>query len=154
MSDRYDVVIVGGGMIGLSLAAALANANFSVAVIESKAPHLDWSVTDYDARVSAIHLGTQNFLEAISVWSSVRTQCYSPLERMEVWDGLGGGRLCFDAAEISQNVLGYIVENRELVRVLWEYCEEHNHVSLFASTNIERVAKNQVTLSDGDVLVA
>ena len=85
-----------------------------------------------DARVSAIHLGTQAFLASLKVWSTIRSSCYSPLERMVVWDATGGGRITFDASDIAKTVLGYIVENREIVRVLWEYCQAHDSITVLS----------------------
>lgn len=154
MSDYYDVVIVGGGMIGLSLAAALSQANFSIAVIESKVPHLHWKETDYSARVSAIHLGTQRFLESIYAWPAIRAQAYSPLEHMVVWDAVGGGCLRFDASEIGKEVLGYIVENREIVRVLWEQCEASSNIDLMPSTKVQSIEKNYLTSDSNKVIEA
>lgn len=149
MSDTYDIVIIGGGMVGLSLAAALGQANFSVAVIESKTPDFTWKETDLDGRVSAIHLGTQAFLKSLTVWPDMSASCYSPLERMEVWDAQGSGRIVFDAADIKQDVLGYIVENREIVRVLWEYCLAHDEIHLLPNTKPEAIHEKIITCEHG-----
>lgn len=62
MIKSYDTIIIGGGIVGLSLAALLAKNNFSVALIESKTPELIWDENDLTARVSAIHNTSKNYL--------------------------------------------------------------------------------------------
>lgn len=143
-----DVVIIGGGMIGLALASALGQADFSVTVIESREPILKWKTADYDARVSAIHLGTQAFFEKLGIWSEFRETCYSPLEHMIVWDAQGGGRITFNAADIGKDVLGYIVENREIVRALWQQCEANKNIKLVSGVKPKSIAADHIILDD------
>ncbi len=149
MSDAYEVVIIGGGLLGLTLATALAQADFSVAIVELHQPVLHWNTTDYDSRVSALHLGSHAFLKSLGIWSSIRAFCYSSLERLIVWDQQGAGRITFDAMDIAEDNLGYIVENREIIRVLWEYCKAHEHITLFSPVRPVALSDGQIRLDHG-----
>ncbi len=128
--EHYDVIIVGGGLVGLVLAHALAQATMTVAVIESKQPPLDWSASQLDARVSAVNLASTRILQNLNVWQALRSQAISPLRKMIVWDSRGGGEIEFDSATIGVAQLGSIVENREMIRVLWQQLQSSEQVDL------------------------
>ena len=151
-TKKKDILIVGGGMVGLSLASALSKANFSVAVIESREPTLQWEATDYDARVSAINLASYRFLNYLNVWQQLRKASISSIDTMTVWDQQGGGEIQFDAAEIYQDRLGYIVENREIIRVLWEQLSADPKVDLLCPEKAASVTidKQHVSLKYSD----
>ena len=112
--NQFDVVIVGAGMVGASLACGLVDAGFKVALIESEAlnPAQDWLPGQVDARVSALSLASENLLRNLEVWPLIenmaRFQAYSA---MHVWDACGTGQLDFTAAEQHLPYLGHIVEN-------------------------------------------
>lgn len=161
-SKKTEIIIIGGGMVGLALASALSKMQFTVTVLESREPRLHWEPTDYDARVSAINIASYRFLQYLQVWSDLREPYVSPLERMQVWDALGGGEIQFDAAEMHKEVLGYIVENREVVRALWEKLSKDPNVHLLFPHTAEKVTvdNNGVCLQydngktiTGDVIV-
>jgi 2-polyprenylphenol 6-hydroxylase len=111
----HDVVIVGAGLVGLSLAAALARAGLSVALADrgnvaaaDTAPAATW-----DARVYAISPGSAAFLHGQGVWQGLPAERVAAVEAMEVF-GDADGRLHFDAYELGERALAWIVENREL----------------------------------------
>ena len=122
-SVDFDVIIVGGGLAGASLACALGGSALRVAVVEAKALSGQWpeqklGVDDFDARVSALTIASQQFLDDIGVWPALAEQRVSPYQHMHVWDADGTGFVDFDAAEINQPLLGHIVENRLTVAAL------------------------------------
>jgi len=127
-AKHYDVIINGGGMVGLALVASLVQQNFHVAIIESKKPALRWAKDKLNARVSALNLASISLLKKIEAWENIRQQAMSPLNKMIVWDELGGGEIEFDSSEISKNNLGAIVENREIVKVLWQQLSNNKNV--------------------------
>lgn len=153
MTNKSDFIIVGAGMIGLSLALGLGQAGFSVSVVESKTPSFSWGENELDARVSAIHLETKNFLSALNVWPALRNSA-TPLERMEVWDVLGGGRITFDSLEINQPALGYIVENRRVVRELWEACQVCPTIKFYLNHTPSILENQTLTLANGNTVSA
>jgi len=120
---RFDVAVVGGGMVGVTLACALAKGGVRVALLESRKPQRNWDAEKVDLRVSALTEGTRNILDAIGVWSSMEKLGVSPYRFMRVWDPKYGGDLSFDAANLARDILGHIVENRVTIAALWEIFE-------------------------------
>lgn len=120
--QTFDVVIVGAGMVGQAIAAALGqgNASLRVALVDpafsDDAPSLDESISGYDLRVSALTAKSQAFLTHLGAWQRIPQQRLSPYTHMQVWDGEGTGAVNFDAHELHVPCLGHIVENRQ---TLW-----------------------------------
>ncbi|MFT5448327.1 MAG: 2-octaprenylphenol hydroxylase [Gammaproteobacteria bacterium] len=120
---NYDVAVVGGGAVGLTLACALGDEGVRVALIESRAapePVLVGSPAreHFDLRTIAITPVSQRILEALGVWQRLPAQRLGAFEHMCVWDTPGRGEVHFDAVDADLPVLGHIVENRELVHAL------------------------------------
>ena len=119
---QFDVVICGAGLAGSALAALLAkNTSLSIAVLEARPLSTEPVETQaglafYDPRVSALTAASQAVFEELGLWKNIqRKKAYS---HMTVWDAEGTGEIEFDAAEIHQARLGFIVENRLLVTEL------------------------------------
>jgi len=125
-----DVVIVGGGMVGISLAAALSQGGMEVAVVELAEPAAFDPGQPHDLRVSALSPASQGFLDAIGAWQRLRGMRLCPYRRMRVWDRAGTGNTLFDAADIGEPVLGHIAENRLIQRAIWEQVQADKRVQL------------------------
>ncbi|HXC57094.1 MAG TPA: FAD-dependent monooxygenase [Rhizomicrobium sp.] len=112
-----DIVIGGGGMIGLTLAIALAKGGFDVVVAD---PVVQAAVLDakFDGRVSALAYASVRMFQALGVWPHLENDA-QPIRDILVTDGRLGGEpspfsLHFDAAEVGADALGHIVENRHI----------------------------------------
>lgn len=154
---HYDVVIVGGGMVGSLLACALGNTPFKVCVIDQSAaasPPPD----RYDLRVSAVSLASQAMFAAVGAWHGMRRRRVSPVERMHVWDGGGSGVVDFDAADMGEPCLAYIIENSVIQAALVERLHQFTNVHHLAPVSIAEIALGeghaQVALRDGRALHA
>ncbi|KAF9102261.1 putative ubiquinone biosynthesis monooxygenase [Mortierella sp. AM989] len=107
--DQYDVVIVGGGIAGSALACALATGKASstqrIALIEAfdLSNHINWSPRPdhYSNRVSSLTPKSVAFLKRIGVWSELDLSRVAACEGMQVWDGVSGARIIFDAANVG-----------------------------------------------------
>jgi 2-octaprenylphenol hydroxylase len=128
--ELYDLIIVGGGMVGAALACAVADAGMRVCVIEAREPQRSWPAEEVDLRVSALTRASQRMLENLHAWPRMKEMRISPYTDMEVWDAQGSGRIHFSAAEIGEPDLGHIVENRVTQLALWEQLERHANVTL------------------------
>ncbi len=123
-----DVAIVGGGIVGLSLAAVLAKNNFSVTIIESK--KINPEENKVTARVSAIHLTSQKLFQYVNIWDQLKMNA-APLYEMHIWDHTQNAHLNFDSRDMNEIQMGFIVENRAMVKALWEKLSNDNHVQIF-----------------------
>jgi 2-octaprenylphenol hydroxylase len=123
----FDILVIGGGMIGSAAALGLSRQGWRVGLVEGQAgdslvaPILPaTAVEDFEPRVSALSLASQKLLDHLGVWGRVRETRHCPYQAMTVWDGDGTGRIHFDAAELQADSLGAIVENRAVVRGLFQ----------------------------------
>jgi 2-octaprenyl-6-methoxyphenol hydroxylase len=115
---EVDVAIVGGGMVGASLALALASTPLTVALVEGVDPRTAGSQPSFDDRTTAIGNGTRRILEALGVWSTIRPEA-GPIRAIHVSDAGRFGFARLDAAEQGVDAFGYVIVNRVLGRALW-----------------------------------
>jgi len=143
MSERYDIVIVGGGMVGASLACALGTAGgWRVALVESF-PLLERSgpavyQPSFDARSTALSLSSSRFLARLGLWDAVRRHA-QPILRIHVSDRGRFGSVTMDAAAEGLEALGYVVENHWLGNVLHDGLRATAGLSLFAPARVASV---------------
>jgi len=115
-NDTYDVIIAGGGMIGTSLALALAPLRLRVAVVEP-VQRGDRAQPSFDDRSTALSRSTQRMFQAMGLWADVEAAS-TPIRRIHVSDKGRFGFSRIDASEQNVEALGYVVINRVLGDVL------------------------------------
>lgn len=127
LTTHPDVLIVGAGIAGLSLAVALGREGFRITVIDGASrpePSSESRGLDaWDLRVSALTPASIDYLQSLGAWDAIRadrTGCYTG---MRVWDAQGSGRIVFDAGEVDAPFLGHIVENRLTLAALLRCAE-------------------------------
>ena len=115
--QTFDVIIVGGGMVGASLALALSpkisGQELKIALIDRHsliAKPLD-NASPWQPRVSAINEASKRLFQNLGCWQHLVDQRLCAYQNMEVWDGEGTGNIEFDAAELGFSDLGHIIEN-------------------------------------------
>ncbi|HEX3500753.1 MAG TPA: UbiH/UbiF/VisC/COQ6 family ubiquinone biosynthesis hydroxylase [Stellaceae bacterium] len=148
---QSELVIVGGGMVGLSLATACAGAGLDVAVIDREAPSR-MVETAFDGRTSAIAFGSQRILAGIGVWDYIAREA-EPIHEIRVADGDSPLFLHYDHNEIGPDPLGYIVENRVLRRALLARAASLPNLRHLAPADVATAERRSggvtVTLTDG-----
>lgn len=156
--QSYDIIIAGGGMVGLAVACGLKESGLSVAVLEQgAAPH--FSPQDpLSVRVSAINRASQRLLEKLGVWQDIlqmRASCY---HGMKVWEKDSFGQIAFDDGELGGHGLGYIIENSVLHAALWRQAEKLSHITLIPNAALVQTAfgdnETFVSLQDGSMMTA
>jgi 2-octaprenyl-6-methoxyphenol hydroxylase len=113
---KYDIIIAGGGMIGSSLALALAPLSLRVAIVEPVAREADLQPS-FDDRSTALSRSTQRMYEAMGLWQEIAAAS-TPVNRIHVSDQGNFGFSHIDAAQQGVEALGYVVINRVLGDVL------------------------------------
>ena len=149
MNREFDVVIVGGGLAGLSLAVALATSRLSVAVIEGRAPV---PAVGWDTRVYAVSPANARFLGEIGIWKHLDRSRIAPVHKMEIY-GDAGGRLDFSAYDSGVEELAWISEASLLHCELWETVKRQGNLDLFCPARPQALSFSPeracLTLDDG-----
>ena len=131
---QYDIVIAGGGMIGTSLALALAPLGLRIAVVEAIARRADVQPS-FDDRSTALSRSTQRMFEAMGLWQEIAAGS-APIRSIHVSDQGRFGFSHIDAAEQGVEALGYVVINRVLGAVLQSALERCNGVDVICPAKI------------------
>jgi len=111
-ASQVDVAIVGGGLVGASLALALAPTGLKTALIEGVAPDAN-AQPSFDDRTTALGNGTRRSFEALGIWSQVAPKA-APIRRIHVSDAGRFGFARLEASEHGIDAFGYVVTNRVL----------------------------------------
>lgn len=141
--DHFDIVIVGGGMVGATMACLLAGENLRVALVD-RGDLQSKPISDdqrFDARVSALTPQSCELLSQLKVWSGVEAQRTCPYQAMHVWDAEGTGSISFNASDIDQLELGTIVENSAVLAALYRRLSEIDNLSLIPDQSIARLER-------------
>lgn len=137
--QSFDIAIMGGGMVGLALARALAETQLRIAVVEPHAPQTPAPADnrDYSLRVSAISPASKAFLEQLDVWSGIDAQRSASYTKMSVWEKDSFAAIDFSAAEVFADELGQIIENDVIRWALWQQVIQQQNVTLINETCLQ-----------------
>ena len=153
--DRADVIILGGGLVGLALAAALDSSGLSTIVIDPADPATRTNAS-FDGRTSAVSSSSRRMFDTVGISSHFPVPgC--PIHRIEVADGLQPGGLVFDPGN-DEEPLGFMHENRHLRTALLARAEEGKNIWLMWKATPAEVVRGDhgaiVRLEDGRVVGA
>ncbi|MDD2885472.1 MAG: UbiH/UbiF family hydroxylase [Dechloromonas sp.] len=124
--QHFDLIIVGGGLAGASLAVALRDSRLRIALVEAMPPQRP---PGWDSRIYAVSPANVAFLSDIGVWKHLDHGRVAPIRAMEV-HGDAGGRLDFSAFEAGVATLGCIVESALMACELWESAKRQGNLTL------------------------
>ncbi len=154
--ERYDLIVVGGGLTGLALAVAVGGAGFRVLVIE-RAPLRELLAAPYDGRVTAIARASRAFLQQIGAWAGMAAAA-APIRDIVVREGFSPIQVHYDHREVGTEPLGHIVENRTIRTALLERAQELPQITLAAPAEVAaielRPTRAEIRVSDGRTVVA
>jgi len=140
IESDYDVVIVGGGMVGASVACALLQASetqsLRIAIVEGQAFNFEFA-EGFDPRVSAISLASRKLMEVMDVWPKIAQQRLCPYQRMSVWDAEGTGGVDFSALDMGEVALGHIIENRVVLASLLHKIQQFPSLQWYCPNKLE-----------------
>lgn len=158
--QKFDLLIVGGGMVGLTLALAIRQqTQLSVAIVDN-APVGNLSETLSDAlsdepalRVSAINAASQQIFSNLNVWQDIIAQRTQPYHDMHIWDKAGYGQLDFSLNDVNHTSvantpeqLGFIIENNVIRNALWHKAQQDSGIIFFTEHKLQ-----QLNPSDNEV---
>jgi len=143
---EWDVVIVGGGMVGASFALALRATKLRVLLIEGVSPE-SAAQPSFDERTTALGNGSRQIFESLGVWSAMAAES-SPIRAIHVSDAGRFGVARLDAREQGVHAFGYVVPNRVIGSALWQALREAPNVTLAVPAQLK-----SATLRDDGVLL-
>ncbi|MEE9333372.1 MAG: UbiH/UbiF/VisC/COQ6 family ubiquinone biosynthesis hydroxylase [Granulosicoccaceae bacterium] len=166
--NSVDIIIAGGGMVGSMLAAALAQLDTdddsaiapSVCLVDAQVPSSfdPGSNPAYDLRVSALNHASQNMLRNVGAWPHITARRCCPFISMCVWNQKQDARTLFNAADIGEQQMGHIVENRVIQLALHDQIRRSGNVVIECPDSLQklRIDSNQVvaTLESGKAITA
>jgi 2-octaprenyl-6-methoxyphenol hydroxylase len=159
MAKRYEVIVVGGGLAGMTLACALADLGIVTAVIERFDP-LDMKTAEFDGRTTSIAHGSAQVLKGIGLWPLVQNVA-EPILDIRVADGhptrgVSPFFLHYDHNEVGSDPFGYIIENRKIRDALYDFATSKSALEVIAPATVENTKRSahgaSVELFDGRVL--
>ncbi|ORX78560.1 ubiquinone biosynthesis hydrox [Basidiobolus meristosporus CBS 931.73] len=172
VEKQYDIVILGGGIAGSSLACALAGApelrQKKIALLDAfdLGKVRDWVPPEkgFMNRVVSLTPSSVKFLRSIGAWDRVRVERSMPYQHMEVWDGLGDGRVQFstEMLDFPAEAMAWIIENNNIQSAVLQKLAEYDNAvdvidnskvqEIFHSTPAEQTSPDQADTSEWPVV--
>jgi 3-demethoxyubiquinol 3-hydroxylase len=137
LNNNFDVIVVGGGMVGSATALGLSKQGLRVAIVEQQMPHSFDPKQEPDMRVSAISLASETLLSELGAWQHVMNMRTCPYRRLAVWEK-SDCKTEFNVAQLGYSHLGHIVENRIIQLALHQALQEQK-VSWFVESAIAKI---------------
>jgi 2-octaprenylphenol hydroxylase len=168
-----EVLIVGSGIVGATLACALLQSGMKVIMVEAKpqSPNPPIPITEvdlikqapviqqfFDLRTFALTRASEQIFRNLGVWEMMMAQRVSPFREMQVWDANGSGAIHFDSALLNEPTLGYIVEQTVIQTALTTRLTEFDNLTVYRPAKVDdfRLINSatgmQVQLDNGEVL--
>ncbi|MFY7958987.1 MAG: FAD-dependent oxidoreductase, partial [Elsteraceae bacterium] len=155
-THRQDVAIIGGGLIGVTLAIGLARLGLRVALIDRDEPQA-LSDAGFDGRASAIALGSQELFDRLGLWAELEPEA-GPILDIRVSDGPSRLFLHYDHRAVGDKPFGWIVENHRLRGRIWSAALAEAGVAALTGRTVAAIAstptQTTVSLTDGTILAA
>ena len=146
-----DILIVGGGLVGLALARAAASFGLGVVIVDRESPKQAESDI-FDGRVSSIARGSVNMLKRLGVWPLIRGDA-QPIEEIRVTDDGSPFFLHYASQDVGNEPMGYILENRILRRALHRLVECESKIIWRTGVEVKAIERGSygviAELSDG-----
>jgi 2-octaprenyl-6-methoxyphenol hydroxylase len=136
-SESYDIAIVGGGMVGASLAVALEGLGVRTALIEA-VPHDAAAQPSFDERTTALSNGSRRILETLGVWQDLANAA-TRIAKIHVSDQGHFGFARIDAAELGRDAVGHVVPNRALGAALWSRLSRRPDLEVFCPARVATI---------------
>ena len=135
----FDLIIIGGGLVGASLACALAESSLRIAIIEAfpfKSDDSEYQPA-FDARSVALSYTSKQVFEGMGLWSSINKLGVAPIKKIHISDRGHAGITRLNAEDENVEALGYVVETRVIGKALFEALNKQNNVTLIAPAKLK-----------------
>lgn len=159
----FDIVIVGGGLVGSALACAIGESGYQVGLLDRSPLGLNSKFENaFDSRVVALTVASKKLLQDLEIWPTILKGRHCAYKSMRVWEANGTGAIYFDAEELDFSELGFVVENRFLLKALHKKVTETETLNVLSHGEVASIdpceENNQnlqrLTMTDGTIVFA
>ena len=157
MSEQFDIAIVGGGLVGSCLAAALADTSYRIALIDSQPlAEINFKADQLDGRSIALALSSKKMFSALGMWEALQ-QHATPIKKIHISDQGRFGVTRLDSARYEVESFGYLVPADHLIHTLNEQVDSLQNVTRIQPYKVSAIENNQdhvILKGDGDDIQA
>ena len=152
---KFDIVIIGAGPSGLTLACALAQTKLKIAIIEKSSRNI-LSKPKSDGRDIALTHRSINILKKFGIWKNLNSKIISPVKEARILDGNSSKYLNFDYKKTVKDSLGYLVSNQIIRKAIYKKIQNSNFVKIYTNKEVSKIISDKsfskVFLKNGKTL--
>lgn len=141
MKKFYEVTIIGGGIVGLSLSIALAQKNIKVLLLEKKDLKRKNQSLIPDLKISSINILSANFFQKIGVWKHINSKFCTPFKILKVWE-YPFLSINFNSKELNTKELGFLIEDSKLKYALIKQSNNYRNLKIQFSSELQNLKYN------------
>lgn len=151
---NYDIIVIGGGLNGLTLACVLAEQHFTVVLIDKS--DLESKMQSRDGRAIAISNFSQKVLAKYNLWSDVSKLGAGEIHNILIKDGDSSHSMEFNNELVENQTLGFLVSSDEIARGLYKKAKASKYITILDNTECMSLdsEKSLVKLSSGKAIAA
>ena len=135
-NHQHNIIIVGSGLVGMTLALMLSRQQYKVLILDKSSKKELLEVKDF--RTSAISQGSSRILKEISIWNKIKNKA-QPINEIYVSEGINSNELDFKSEALNEGPLGYIIDNTYLKKIVFKELLESNFVKFVGEVNIKDI---------------
>ena len=139
---KFDLVIIGAGPTGLSIACALAKTKLKIAIIEKNSSS-KFAKPQIDGRDIALTHRSKNILKKFGIWKFINSKIISPVKEARILDGDSPRYLHFDHIKTVKDSLGYLVPNQIIRKAVYKKLQTLKKIKIFSKNEVSKIISNK-----------
>ena len=139
---KFDLIIIGAGPSGLSLACALAKTKLKIAIIEKNSRN-KYAKPQNDGRDIALTHRSKNILKKYGIWKFINSKACSSIKEARVLDGNSSNYLHFDHIKTVRDSLGYLVPNQIIRKAIYKKLKTFKKIKIFSKNEVFKIISNR-----------
>ncbi len=139
---KFDLIIIGAGPSGLSLACALAKTKLKIAIIEKNSKS-KFAKPKTDGRDIALTHRSKSILKKFGIWKFINSKSISPIKEARILDGNSSNYLHFDHTKTVEDSLGYLVPNQIIRKAIYKKLQTLKTTKIFSQNEVSKIVSKE-----------